>query len=410
LRNNNFDQHTKELIKLFQFCSGITVDGVVGFKTYTTLNECFGSKDKIESLKDKLEEYKEKILANPAQAKFKDSAYQGNSWLQTVKLRIIPSPLPPGILDAVFEELKSIFIKQIRSEVSAVFGRTVFFEYVFERFFLNQIGLKEPDDLNIFEKILQDSFEKCFPVGSSLNDFKNEDKLREFFNDAFAELLTSDSTNFIEVFLAEFITFEPVFSMILKTVSPLSIQKSQSRQETLHLGFEKFQELYVGKTSEHLDQESKQLNELAEQAVHKVLQLFDQNIKMIVGEKSCENDLTKQILLFYFLIKKYLNWLDCSKTKVKDNQAQVDHGIIHNIQLEQAKIARSDAPNRFDKQEFFEIQLFDEEDEELFQAAELAIPVSSKFLDLKNINFLEKQTQDLCGSENNSKPYFFFVE
>ncbi|NET03136.1 MAG: C1 family peptidase [Symploca sp. SIO2B6] len=128
---------------------------------------------------------------------------------------------------------------------------------------------------------------------------------------------------------------------------------------------------------------------------------------MIVGEKSCENDLTKQILLFYFLIKKYLNWLDCSKTKVKDNQAQVDHGIIHNIQLEQAKIARSDAPNRFDKQEFFEIQLFDEEDEELFQAAELAIPVSSKFLDLKNINFLEKQTQDLCGSENNSKPYFF---
>jgi C1A family cysteine protease len=213
LRDPEFDLITVMLVRQFQFVSNIYVDGIVGLEAYTALENFIRD---ISNTKDGnhnqavLDSFRKKRVLNS-----KDSypLYPRKLYNQLVELVSVPSYLPSDILDAMFKKL----------ELSA---KTAIEKSNNERFLTIQ--------------------KKIFPNSCIASYFQEapiaEDKI--IFLDKIKNSLSSNGNGEIlrEMFESEFMVLEPIASVILQIVSPVS-QFDQPLSQIMADGFLIYEEL-----------------------------------------------------------------------------------------------------------------------------------------------------------------------
>jgi C1A family cysteine protease len=195
LKSPKFDLITVMLVRQFQYVSNIYVDGIVGLETYTALENFIQD---ISSANNKIYEFEEK------RKNTKYPPYPEGTYAQVVELVSVPSYLPSDVLSAMFEKLES-------SAKDAI-------EKSMER---NKAGFS-----TIQKKILSNSFVVAYfqEISKSNGKIKlHEDILRKMFE-------------------SEFLILEPIASVILKIISPIS-QFDSPLSEIMKSGFCIYEEL-----------------------------------------------------------------------------------------------------------------------------------------------------------------------
>ena len=427
---NEFDDITRELVMLFQLYSRIRVDGIVGPQSYTTFNECFTDSKKLNVIKKNAEKYKKipEESRKSVEAKYKESQ-------KKIKLQTVPIALPLQIFTALLTNVRRVASKQIwleysrQDESSQTTSKNKLVKLK-NSFSEDSENGREVD--HVFSEHLKEIFEKSY--GDSHKEIE-EEKFTDFFGRILYDNKLSESNgenldNIIKVFYREFYAIEPIISMVFKVISPLANYKHRSIQEVIDLGFQQFHKLFPqsclldeNQNSENLPEvlnvtfsnfkdDSKDLKLQAQHAVKKALQLFDLAIELILedGNLQQEEGEFKRTLLFYLLLKKYLNCLDCS------NKEQMSQDTTDKVQVKQGETDQShNEPNLFDKQDFFVIKPMQQNKlhqsdeqipehtsskkahDELFNPGKLVIPVSDSFLNLTNLRDLRLKSSANLG-------------
>jgi len=421
MRSNEFDNTTKQLVMLFQLYSNIRVDGIVGFESYTTLNEYFSDISNLQDLKSCADRYKK--FTKGHEENLKNRLPQTRQH-KKIKLQTVPVLLSDEIFNTFFTEVKEVALNQIWKELYSNLDqenqttKNKLIESFTEELY---VGEENNSDLQTrisfsshLRVIFEDSYGKYFCGNSGEEIEIKKEFLENILHDNQLSLSSSGNDKIVKLLFTEFYTIEPIFLMVFKAISPLANYKNLSIKEIMILGFQRFQKLlHPSHSSEQLSQppedaftenvfrsitedERKDLEQQAQEAVKKVQQLFYGSIELILEDLALKQDKEKfnRTLLFYLLIKKFINSLSS-----------------HIGQINQSY----DEPNSFDKQEFFVIQSMQDESPqvngqtqpdndpgELFQTGDLVIPVSNSFLDPSRLKSLKLQT-DLTDP----KLYFF---
>ena len=422
LRSNDFDNTTKQLVMLFQLYSHIRVDGIVGFESYTTLNEYFSDDSNdlnLKNLKKYADSYKK--LTKEYEEKLNDRSLQSSQQKKIkIKLQTIPMLIPDEVFNTFFTEVKEVALNQTLQEFSS--GLDQENETTKNKLIKSFTNLGEETDLDLPTCIsLSERLEVICTQYSDSDDYfrgNSREECKKFLEKILADnqlsLPSSKNDKIAELLLTEFYTIEPIFLMVFKAISPLANYKNSSIKEVVRWGFQGFLKLlHSSYLLEQLSQtpdiastenifkfiaedERKDLEQQAQEAVKKVHQLFKESIELIREDIDLKEDEEKfnRTLLFYLLIKKFINSLSPHIDPI--NQSD-------------------DEPNCFDKQDFFVIQSMPDESpqakgqiklnkdcEELFQTGELVIPVSDSFL---NLTDLKKSKSQKAPTE--PKLYFF---
>ncbi|MDX2230736.1 MAG: C1 family peptidase [Leptolyngbyaceae cyanobacterium bins.349] len=313
LRSPEFDEVTKQLVMLFQCHANLLVDGVVGFQTYTALNDCFlnstilGSEPKYE---DCQEYCKNLLLGKPLT---QDSNKYQNS--NIFKLTAIPLIIPETVFEAIFEIAKKISVDQIIKELSSDGGIEKVKQALFEKEFLKKVKEKNPGEYSNFnEELFEKLFTGCFQEADlekvvSSKQQNLESYIHNLLNDALNAHELTETKGFSALFNQEFYVIEPIVSVLLKHRVPLAKFNNKLLEEIIVERLLNLKNLIQSAKSELSDiQILKQEDPgaLARAALHAVFYSFCIGIQLIVSEKSCPESKNK-ILFFYFLLKKLLN-------------------------------------------------------------------------------------------------------
>jgi C1A family cysteine protease len=408
LREEEFDQTTKFLVMLFQYCSGIQVDGVVGLETYTTLNEYLCDPKKLENLQSCIEEIKQD---NPERTKLKRQPF-----FSRTRLISVPSLIPNTVFTIIFDELRSTATHQVSRELSDRQKTEAIEKTIFEVTFLEQIGVEE--NYNVFATFMQ----------ARLIERLKTKEPQYFLDDILKDYQLSTLESFRQIFYNEFFVVEPIVSFVVKLMSPLAQSRNRPLNSVVTEALEKAKKLFCRAFSTDAKKDSQstnsthssdtsatnamsgnmQMQDLAKEALQKVAQSFETGIKLLIHNKSSSyitelmnstDEKDKEIvctLCFYFLVKKFLN-----------------HYFID--PKEQCKVIAARQTNIFDKQELFELEKlpnwqqidsFQQENRkscenklELFSTPNLQIPVSNSLIkSFESRGFLDPQSP---------KPYLF---
>lgn len=426
LGSNEYDDTTRQLVMLFQLYAHIHVDGVVGYESYTTLNEYFSDVTRLNNLKDCADNYNK--LAKVYEEDLKNR-YPQVAQKPKIKLRTVPILLPNEFFEALFTEFQKAALSQIlRESCLGLDSNSSIPKDKLLKSFTDNLGEEYADSATWirFSSCLEQIFENCYSQHSGTyfsGDYYEEigkEKSKLFLEKILDENKLSvslpENVKMIKgLFSSEFYTLEPIILMVLKPISPLASYKNLSIRNIISTGFDKFVRLFpqvsdpVDLSGQHLkdspaekgftanENDLENLKQQAQEAVKKVKKTIDQSIELILEDIALSQNKEEfdRVLMFYLLIKKLINFLSCSNAE-PTNQS-------------------SSEPNSFDKQEFFVIQSAQDElsqqneqmhpaksCRELFQADELMLPVSDSFLELNYLKNLESQTT-LIGS----KLYFF---
>jgi C1A family cysteine protease len=214
LKDPEFDLITVMLVRQFQFVSNIYVDGIVGLETYTALENFI--RDISSNKNDDI--CNQKVLADFKAKReiLKYPSYPIAGYDQVVELVSVPSYLPSDILDAMFKRL----------ELSA--------KTAIEAFGTGKKGKFS----TIQKEILSNS---C--ITSYFQEASNPKEKIVFLDKIKHSLSTDDSGEVLrEMFESEFLVLEPIASVILQIISPIS-QFDQPLGTIMEAGFCIYEEL-----------------------------------------------------------------------------------------------------------------------------------------------------------------------
>lgn len=406
LRKEEFDPTIKFLVIQFQQGSGISVDGIVGLETYTTLNEYFGDSDKLENLKTCIEQ--------PQQKPPETTSSEIPSSSPKTKLVSIPSLIPSTLFGVILDELKSSAAERLQKELQDNHPSKLIKKVenkIFEVEFLHEIGMEEDDC--IFAALMKEHFKKIDPT-----------TIPSFLDHILKAYKLSTPEAFSKIFCNEFFVVEPIVSFVVKLMSPLAQNRNLPLNYVVEEALKKAHQFF-NQAFHQNDQSSNSIpsaeasvtntiaapvpmRDLAKEALQGVAMSFANGIKLIIQNKSSsyitelmnsrdeEDQEIVSTLCFYFLVKKFLNQFIEPE--------------------EQYKIINARQPNIFDKQELFELKKLPDwqptesvskpnkdknqpELLELFTTPELQIPVTNSLIN----SFLSR---DLPKS-GSPKPYLF---
>jgi C1A family cysteine protease len=213
LKDPEFDLITVMLVRQFQFVLNIYVDGIVGLETYTALeNFIRGITYNIDDgyHEKALNFYKEKRKLYAEEYKCEYPSYPPK-YKQLVELVSVPSYLPSDILDVMFRRLEA-------SAKTAI---------------LNEEELSTIQEGNNLNSCIMPYFQEAFD---------NQDKIT--FLDRIKNSFLSDDNGGVskEMFESEFMVLEPIASVVLQIVSPIS-QFDQPLSKIMDTGFLIYEEL-----------------------------------------------------------------------------------------------------------------------------------------------------------------------
>ena len=265
-------------------------------------------------------------------------------------------------------------------------------EIIFEHEFISKI---KPNKNDLFYNIIN-QYDK--EIEQSPIDEDNIKKIPNFLKEHFRKNNPDEYYRPIIEFLHHSYILEPIISVIINQISPLAQWKNRTLEELIKKGFQEFESiLLVDIQNSPSKQEAKDENpsiasvyspkELAEDVIKKVIYLLEMEISLLLAELDKSTNKNKQeyepenkykdyesVILFCFILRKYLNRFPKSNTNQRTNI--------------------------FDKQEVFEIEISendtssDNKNKELWSALEVSIPVV-------NSDFIQKITQ----KNPEKKPY-----
>ncbi|MBH8555619.1 C1 family peptidase [Nostocaceae cyanobacterium CENA357] len=376
MRNSEYDPTTKSLVKVFQSCSNILVDGIVGLETYTTFNEYFSDPEKLSKLKDK---ECEKLPKRES--------------LSKIKFFAVTSLISRSEFGIILDILKCKIIDQIKKEYALYIFNNPYGK-IFEYEFLTKIGA--PNKL-LFEEMFNLELNK---EEKNLKHTKYQDQIENFINEICSLENKNKSIKFsnIVTILQNSSISEPIFSVITRVMSPLSQWSDLTWEEMIRKGFEDFENIATN-TSNTEPGYSKE--ELVKSAIFQVISLLKLEILSFIEEPDDEKDTSE--LFVYFLLKKYLNQFE---KYTSDIENEIQESQIKGEELKS---------NIFDKQEVFEVELLfnygnsssnlenskQKKSKELFPNLNLHIPV------VISNSYLKKLT--ISQQKNNSQKKLFFL-
>ncbi|BAY36808.1 hypothetical protein NIES2111_11390 [Nostoc sp. NIES-2111] len=386
IRDEKYDGKTESLIKDFQKRSGILSDGIVGLETYITLNEEF-SKNK----------------TSPQEKTVKKG-------LSRIKFFSVTSLISREQFEIILSIFKSKVIEQIEKEYNE-HGRSK--KNIFEYNFLKNIDLEESLFENIFEAKDSESLEKIKPFISTKCICNDKSEIPQ--SEDIVTLLQNSSVT------------EPIFSVILKIIYPLSQWNDLTWEEVIQQGFDKFEEIANDSQQAHSSSDSNiepgySQTELIENAISQTLSLIKLELSSIedtknenkedaenknienIENKNIENTENNTIIFLYFLLKKYLNRF---KKYISKAEAEIKK------ETESKKEYKN---NIFNKKEVFEIKLLSNDEfissnsvqnksnnvKELFSSLDLYIPVVMSDVYLRELSRLQKE-------KDSSKKLYFLL-
>lgn len=400
-KNEDKDLIITALVKDFQKRSGITPDGIVGLETYITLNEYFSDSKKLEKLKEE-----KRYVAPKAHLE---------SHKSKIRFFSVTSLVPTTAVD----KIQSIFISKVIEEIKEEHEKFPDADEKYEQPFLKQINVK-------FEDFFQTIFHKL--LDTNQNKFAMKD-LPNLLNKLLNVQTDKNQKNEQHIFpicdvmgvLQSSYLFEPIISVIIKSLSPLAQWQNQTFEELIEDGFDKFESLLPETLSKSSKTNPKfpSCDKLAEDAINQVVYLLKLEIDSLVEEskeiedeekrleleKECnpekkeeftinKNRFLIKVLLCFFL-KKYLNRFE---PYIKNAETAI---------FSESKFQGT----IFNKQEFFEIcnsvdtikiantQCSNPEKSELFLTLKLHIPLVSNSL----MKELERQNKTKTSEK---KPFF----
>ncbi|PMB38482.1 hypothetical protein CEN47_06505, partial [Fischerella thermalis CCMEE 5319] len=375
MRDETYDPIAKDLVKQFQLLTRIKEDGIVGLETYTTLNEYFSDYNKLSELQKSYRNYKDQQGQNQNQQKT----------LSKIRFFSVTSLIPSQAINKIIETLIFKSANQICQEYDARNQKSIrqIYESIFEDDFLQNIEVEEKvfqpiKDIRkqYFQNNYIDSEQRLIENISTIINLNNQN-----YNSYWPQF-----SDLIEVVQNSYV-IEPVISFILQNISPLAKWRNLTFEELIEQGFgifenvliqeEKFntcnlelgcskKELAINAVTKTISLLRLEIYSLAEQRrniilvltlyiltikksilaeknkINKILYIVQQQINAFVEQEFIELDihtlLKKHIssIVFYFLLKKYLNSVDRNRTMT-------------------AKYEEGEA-NIFDKHEVFEIE------------------------------------------------------
>lgn len=405
MEDESYDFHTKKIVELFQCLKEIRKDGIVGLETYTVLNEYLSEPKKIT-------EYEIK----QCQSQLEDNSKQQP--LSKIKYLALTSTIP----NKGFEEI--IKILYLRTE-HLIIGLTVeneFLNYInVENEFFTCINVKP----NIFEealdKIFKNSHQKENVQSISNKSFKDiYQTLQELYKTPANQKSQYEfNINNIVNFLKNSRLIEPIISVLIRIISPLSQYKNNTLEELIEQGFKNFENLLKQEKEEQenvsIEPQGKELGhshkELAQYAVHKVISFLSDEIQLLakeLDEKKDKDKVSREFIISIFsclLINNYLNQFIYTKI-AKSRIANEKKDSLY---------------NPFDKHEVFEIEIDDDEIEhesrlkheksssksnnkqsklEFFSSLNLYIPIFANAIIRDLDNYKNNKTN------KNKKPFF----
>ncbi|BCL37796.1 C1 family peptidase [Nostoc sp. MS1] len=356
IRDEKYDEDTKSLVKDFQKSSGILDDGIVGLETYITLNEYFSKNQTL------------------TQSEAPNNKVKG---LSKIKFFSVTSLISRKQFVTILSIFQSKVIEQIENEYSKCTNNKKIFEYVF----LKKIDV-EPS-----------LFKKIFEGKESLAGIK-ECISEKCICDKNSDIPQSED---IVTLLQNSSVTEPIFSVILKIISPLSQWNNLTWEEVIQQGFDKFEEI-VNDSQQHRSSNNSNIEpgysetELIENAISQTLSLIKLELSSIEDTKN------NTVIFLYFLLKKYLNRFKkyISKAEAEINQEEKNN-IFNKKEVFEIKLLSNDEfiPSNSDEKE-------PDKGEELFSSLDLHIPVVMSDVYLRELSRLQKE-------KNSSKKLYFLL-
>jgi C1A family cysteine protease len=376
-RKNSFDQHTDRLVRLFQHCSNIWRDGIVGLETYTTLSDYL--KHFSEPDNQDIKDFKERFISFFHPLSQEEKLYS-NSVEDSDKYKLRAYHLPVSLLlsEAVFRkilnQMEAWFASEIQSQDSS---------QLFEQEHLEKLKVSQP---NIFEDLIQQK------IGSQkLETNKCVKRLSaSFFKDE------KNKDIFIEILQKEFLLVEPIVAVVIKILTPLAFFRQDPLEDVVAEGLRRFEHLLTEKNEDKQQQflrksllgekgleqseVEKVTKKFALMALQQAQSIFDGEIKFKIQEYEkfrCQANHESQwrseaTLYFYLLVKKVIRHF----LRINDHP-NIDQPILPN----------NKALNPFEKQEILEINRSAHLEEiKIFNIPQLQIPFRTTYLESFSFN------------------------
>ncbi|MFB2769508.1 C1 family peptidase [Pelatocladus sp. BLCC-F211] len=403
MRQKNYIDDTKDLVKRFQICSQIRKDGIVGLETNITLNEYFSDYEKLEDLK----ECNINIEENP-------------QYPSRIKFLSTTSLIPSTAFSIILEVLIFKATKQIYEEYKNNQEINDYKRIIYEHDFLIKIKCKEKSYFyqKEIENILKNNRKFSDDIKKIINTQLDETSTMNEINTTLIknEGISSILNHAPEVLQNSYV-IEPLISVVIKSIYPLSLSKwkKYTFKELIKKGFEEFEKFfkkankannYSANTEPGYTQE-----QLVKCAISKVLELLSLEIHSLLEEKEQLKEQNKDkytcAVLLYFLIKKYLNHLE-QLVKKDINHGEQDNNSQYHVNSEEPK------PNIFDKQEVFEFERVvsyhltastdsqGQKKSNLFPSLDLYIPIIGKNL----LKSLQEDERNDTNKQPSKKPFF----
>ena len=385
LKEESFDDDTARLVRLFQHCADIWIDGIVGLETYTAVNEYLeylsGSEqspdsEKLKFFKNRFKNFKTRLgkFFDPQECNpYPSDAYQPQSHLLPVSLL-----LPREVFKKFLNKLEQWAIEELFLESSEGV-----FEDVFEKKYLKE-KLKVTNPA-VFEELF---FEKL--IKGKTNPTQEYGRQIEELSKIFFGAKDCEGKDGIEKFIAilqkEFLLIEPIVAAVVKILMPLAKFRDDSLENIVSKGLAKFEQILICSEPDTNQRSSRsqdaqptrmtlsnnaRLTDVTEEfslrALKQVQAVFDAEIefKIRVKNKEKENE-ADAILYFYFLIQKAIRRLNQPNSRLNELET-----VAFNSQL----------PNPFEKQEIFEVVKFcPSKRMEFFKIPSLQIPLKRKLI------------------------------
>jgi C1A family cysteine protease len=401
MREENYIEDTKDLVKQFQLCSQIRQDGIVGLETYITLNEYFSDYKKLKSLK----ECDINIEKNPKSS-------------SKIKFLSTTSLIPSTAIDIILKVLILKAAKQIHEEYKNNQEINDYRPIIYEHDFLKEIKCEANLDFyqKEIENILKNNIEFSTDIQKIINPQLNENSImNEIDNILSKNKKISSILNHAPEVLQNSYVIQPIISVMIKSIYPLSLSKwkKYTFEELIKKGFEEFEKFFkkankANNYSANIEPGYTQ-EQLVKCAISKVLEYLSLEIHSLLEEKDQLKEQKKYTcaVLLYFLLKKYLNHLEQLVKKDPNHREQDNNSQCHG-NSEEPK------PNIFDNQEVFEFERVvndhlpastdsqGQKKSNLFPSLDLYIPIIGK-------NLLKSLQEDERNEANKQKKPFFLL-
>lgn len=312
LRREKFDKITENLVKAFQHCYGIKIDGIVGLEVYNALETCFSICSNSFSTCDDQK-------SRPC--KINNSDKQPGFYLQEnfdIKLISVPavqlitasSLIPSEAVSAIFDNLIHKTAEQIQIELIEMkpkwLGLNEKLDNIFETSFFN-------DATNPTEPVYEElSFKNL--IASTVEVIRDSQSLKqkEDFKVSLSEALRQDleallvdashytekdvwDKSLMKIMMNEFSAIEPIIAVVLKTISPLAVKDTsvqpgqrnnyKSLDEAIQTGLKRFEQLFILNPSNAQLFSSQGISkELAEEAIQEVYKKIKDNLILLKGD------------------------------------------------------------------------------------------------------------------------------